>query len=60
MDLDDIEGDVDHSKMVDVWTSHVVQLLNQLVHLNEILYGGDYTEGDLYAIFFNLVASTTP
>jgi hypothetical protein len=45
--------------MADVWTSHVVQLLNQLVHLNEILYG-DYIERDLYAIFFNLVASTTP
>jgi hypothetical protein len=38
----------------------VVQLLNQLVDLNEILYGGDDIEGDLDAIFFNLVASTIP
>jgi hypothetical protein len=30
---DDIEGDVDHSKMVYVYTSEVVQLLNQLVDL---------------------------
>jgi hypothetical protein len=37
----------------------VVQLLNQL-DLDEILYGGDDTEGDLGAIFFNLVASTAP
>jgi hypothetical protein len=38
----------------------MVQLLNQLVDLDEILYGGDATEGDLDAIFFNLVASTIP
>jgi hypothetical protein len=60
MDLDDIKGDVDHYKMVDVWTPDVVQLLNQLVHLDDILYGGDYIDGDLYDIFFSLVASTTP
>jgi predicted TIM-barrel fold metal-dependent hydrolase len=59
MDLDDIEGDVDHSKIADVWTSHVVQLLNQLVHLDKILYGGDYIEGDFDSIFFNLLASIT-
>jgi hypothetical protein len=59
MDLDDIEGDVHHSKMADVWTSDVVQLLNQSVHLDEILYGGDYIKGNLDAILFNLLASTT-
>jgi hypothetical protein len=29
------------------------------VDLDEILYGGDDIEGDLDAIFFNIVASTT-
>jgi hypothetical protein len=37
-----------------------VQVLNRLVDLDEILYGGDGIEGDLNAIFFNLVASTIP
>jgi hypothetical protein len=38
----------------------LVQLLNWLLDLDEILYGGDYTEGVLDAILFNLVASTIP
>jgi hypothetical protein len=38
----------------------MVQILNRFVDLDEILYGGDDTEGDLDAIFFNIVASTIP
>jgi hypothetical protein len=38
----------------------VVQLLNNVVDLDEIMYGGDDTEGGLDAIFFNPVASTVP
>jgi hypothetical protein len=34
--------------------------LNGLVDLDEILYGGGDIEGDLDAIFFNLVALTIP
>jgi hypothetical protein len=34
--------------------------MNQLVDLDEILYGGDDIVGDLNAIFFNLVASAIP
>jgi hypothetical protein len=56
MEVDDIEGDVEHSKMVDVYTAKVVQLLNQFMDLGEILYGDGDVEGDLDAIFFNLVA----
>jgi hypothetical protein len=37
-----------------------VQLLNQLVDLDEILYGCDDVEGDLDAILFNPLASTIP
>jgi hypothetical protein len=36
----------------------VVQLLNRLVDLDEILYGGDDIEGGLDAIFFDRKAST--
>jgi hypothetical protein len=32
-----------------------VQLLNPLVGSDEILYGGDDTEGDLDALLFNFV-----
>jgi hypothetical protein len=35
-------------------------ILNRLVDLDEILYGGDDIEGDLGATFFNLVALTIP
>jgi hypothetical protein len=35
-----------------------VQLLNQLVHLDEILYGDDAIEDDLDSMLFNPVAST--
>jgi hypothetical protein len=28
--------------------------------IDEILYGGDDIEGDLDAVFFNLIASTIP
>jgi hypothetical protein len=34
--------------------------LNLLVDLDEILYGVDAIERDLYSILHNLVASTTP
>jgi hypothetical protein len=37
-----------------------VQVLNRLVDLDEILYGGDTTEGDLDTIFIIIVASTIP
>jgi hypothetical protein len=46
--------------MADVKHLRWVQLLNQLVDLDEILYGCDNIEGDLGYIFFNLVASTIP
>jgi hypothetical protein len=36
-----------------------VQLLNWLVDLDEILYGGD-VEDDIDSILLNLVASTVP
>jgi hypothetical protein len=38
----------------------MVQLLNRFLDLVEILYGGDDNEGNLDAIFFNLVATTIP
>jgi hypothetical protein len=44
---DDSEGDVDHSKMADISTSEVVQLLNRLVDFDEILYCGNGIKGDL-------------
>jgi len=43
------------------WTSKLprwVQLLNLLVDLDQILYGGDGNEGDFDATYFNLIAST--
>jgi hypothetical protein len=43
--------------MADVYTSEMGAILNQLVDLDEILYGGDDIESDLDAIFFNLLAS---
>jgi hypothetical protein len=55
---DDTEGDVDHSKMANVYNSEVVQLLNRLVDLDEILYGDDEIEDDLDSVLFNPVTST--
>jgi hypothetical protein len=37
-----------------------VQFLNQLVDLDEILYGSDDINDDLDSMFFNLVPSTIP
>jgi hypothetical protein len=37
-----------------------VLLLNQLVDLNEILFGDDDIEGDIDSILLNPVASTIP
>jgi hypothetical protein len=38
----------------------VVSIFNRLVDLDEILYGEDGIEGDLYTILLNPVASTVP
>jgi hypothetical protein len=37
-----------------------MQLLNQLVDLNEVLYGDDDVDDDLDYILFSLLASTIP
>jgi hypothetical protein len=37
-----------------------VQLLNWLVDLDEILYGGDDVEDDIVSILLNLVTTTIP
>jgi hypothetical protein len=37
-----------------------VHLLNRLVELDKILYGGDSIEDDLEAIFYNPIPSTIP
>jgi hypothetical protein len=42
--------------MADIYISDVVQLLNVWMDLDEVLYSGDDVEGDLDAIFFNLIA----
>jgi hypothetical protein len=43
----DIEGEADHSKMADILTSDVVQLLNRCVDLDEILWCDNDIKGDL-------------
>jgi hypothetical protein len=53
---DDTEGDVDHSKMVDVETSEVVKLLNWLVDVDEILYRDGDIEDDFDCMLFNPLA----
>jgi hypothetical protein len=67
---DDIEGDLDFilinpiDSTIPKWQTfkllRCVQLLNQLVNLNEILYGCDEVEDDLDSIVLTLIASTIP
>jgi hypothetical protein len=46
--------------MADLWNSEVVQILKRLADLDEILYGGDAIQDDLYSTLLNLVALTIP
>jgi hypothetical protein len=52
--VDDIEGDLYHSRMSDILTSEVGQLLKRVVYLNGILYGFDDVEDDLDAVLLIL------
>jgi hypothetical protein len=64
---DDIEDDLDYilfnptASTISKWRTFKVlrwaQLLNQLVDLDEIVYGGD-VEDDIGSILLNLIAST--
>jgi hypothetical protein len=67
---DDIKGDLDSillnlvASTIPKWRTFKLlwwmQLLDLLVDLYEILYGGDYVEVEIGSILLNLVASTIP